>query len=108
MPPDAGDCAPGRALLDTGSTRSMIPRRTLRRLGLEPVGIFRVENAQGHVQPVDAYDVVLTVPLHFAAPVRVLSTESEEPLIGRDVMDTLRITFDGPMKQLEVEPVLQL
>jgi predicted aspartyl protease len=105
MPPDRSDSHPGYGVLDTGSTLSTIPRRTLRLLRLEPVTVLRVRDAEGRLRPTDAYDVLFTVPQHFSAPLRVLSTNSDEPLIGRDVMDTLRITFDGPRKELEVEPV---
>lgn len=106
-PPDAkGGLRAGRALLDTGATHCFIPREMLSELAVEPVAVYRVENADGAVSAVDAYDVMFSVPQHFSERIRVLATNSEEPLIGRDVMDHWRITFDGPNKQIEVEPVL--
>jgi predicted aspartyl protease len=106
MPPDGlGGLHPGRGLLDTGSTLCSIPLRTLSALELAPVAVYRVEDADGSLHDVDAYDVHLTVPEHFSAPVRVLATASEEPLIGRDVMDSWRLTLDGPRRQIEVESV---
>lgn len=106
-PPDgAGALLPGRALLDTGSTLCSIPVETLAELGLKPAAVYRVENADGEVHDVGAYDVLLTVPQHFSARLRVLATNADEPLIGRDVMDTWRVTFDGPHRRIEVEPVL--
>ncbi len=105
-PRDGNQLRGGRALLDTGSTMSSLPATVLSELELEAVATVPVEDAAGFVRDVDAYDVFFTVPEHFSAPLRVLSTEADEPLIGRDVMDSWRITFDGPKKRLEVEPVL--
>lgn len=96
----------GRALLDTGATISALPARILSELEVQPATVVPVEDALGFVRDVTAYDVHFTVPEHFSAPLRVLSTSSEEPLIGRDVMDHWRIAFDGPQRQIEVEPVI--
>jgi predicted aspartyl protease len=98
-------CA-GRALLDTGATISALPSRVLSELEAQAATVVPVEDALGFVRDVAAYDVHFTVPEHFSAPLRVLSTNSEEPLIGRDVIDSWRITFDGPKREIEVEPVL--
>ncbi|HEX3465484.1 MAG TPA: hypothetical protein VHS78_15655 [Candidatus Elarobacter sp.] len=104
--PDGSRSVPGRGVLDTGATWSVVPRRLLEELRLQPVRVVPVKDSQGGRRPVEAYDVLFAIPRHFCAPIRVLSTELAEPLIGRDVMDTLRVTFDGPMKMLEVEPVI--
>ncbi len=105
-PDQTGGFHGGRALLDTGSTVCSLPARAFSELNLQPATTLRLEHADGSWHDVEAYDVFLTVPEHFSAPLRVTTTNSDEPLIGRDVMDTLRITFDGPRKELEVEPVL--
>jgi predicted aspartyl protease len=106
LPDGTGQIHAGRALLDTGAALCALPRDALSTLGVERAGILRVEYADGSQHDVDAYDVLLTVPEHFSERIRVAATNSDEPLIGRDVMNNWRITFDGPNKQLEVEPVL--
>lgn len=105
-PDQKGGFHGGRALLDTGSTVCSLPVRAVAELALRAATTLRLEHADGSWHDVEAFDVFLTVPEHFSAPLRVTTTNSDEPLIGRDVMDTLRITFDGPRKELEIEPVL--
>lgn len=91
-----------RALLDTGSTHTFAPLDVLEGLELKAVDIGRVEDFSGHIREVEIYLARLTIPERFSADIRVYATASEA-LMSRDILDLLRVTFDGPARSITIE-----
>ncbi len=91
-----------RGLLDTGATHTFVPLDVLEGLQLKAFGIGRVEDFSGGLHDVEIYLARLTIPKRFSADVPVYATAAEG-LIGRDVLDLLRVTFDGPARSIIIE-----
>jgi predicted aspartyl protease len=91
-----------RGLLDTGATHTFVPLDVLEGLELKAIDIGRVEDFSGDLHEVEIYLARLTIPERFSADIRVYATASEA-LVGRDVLDLLRVTFDGPARSIVIE-----
>jgi len=88
-----------RALLDTGASHTFIPLDALLAIYSEPVDVGRVEDYEGRVHDVELYPAHVIVPEQYSSDMRVYATTSEA-LIGRDILDLFRVTFDGPAKEI--------
>lgn len=82
-------------MIDTGATHTFVPLDVLEGLELKAVDIGRVEDFEGDLHDVEIYLAHLTIPGQFSKDLRVYATTSEA-LIGRDIIDRFRVTFDGP------------
>lgn len=92
-----------RGLLDTGATHTIthtfVPLDVLEGLELKAIDLGRVEDFAGHVREVEIYLARLTIPERFFADIRATASEA---LIGRDVLDLLSVTFDGPARSITI------
>jgi predicted aspartyl protease len=103
-PGDAADVGPLPALLDTGADASLIPLQYLRRLRLKPVRQRWLRSQWGERRMVGIYHVELRVGDALHLPwVEVVGDElSEDTILGRNVLNQLRIFLDGPRSTLEI------
>lgn len=92
-----------RAFIDTGSDASMFPLSILKQAGGRYIRRRAIRGVTGDRLPVNLYLVaihvgLLTIPgIHAAA-----SPDSNEILLGRDVLNHLTTTLDGPGMSVEI------
>ena len=87
-------------LIDTGADMTLLPRWALARLGIAPqpnitYEIFDFEGGRSTAQAVDL-DMIF---LNKAFRGRYLLTNEQHGILGCDVLNTLRVLFDGPSQQ---------
>ena len=92
-----------QALLDTGADQTVIPEDTARELGLvrlDEVNVFGVspDPVLARVYWVSARLVELS-----DLDIEVLSWPYQYALVGRDLLNRLRLILDGPQLQLTLE-----
>jgi hypothetical protein len=86
-------------LIDTGADTSLLPRAVVERLGVTiPPGQYELVGFDGSRSMADAVEVdVLFLSKAFRG--RYLLTDSEHGILGRDVLNSLRLVFDGPSEE---------
>lgn len=103
-PLDGSELTGVPAQLDTAADRTLIPLALLQSLGLEPIDDILIGGVGGSQETMPVFAVALTI---FTLPSRTLSVVAHpgEPwiLLGRDVLNSLRLTLDGPKLALEIE-----
>ena len=99
-------CPPRKGRLSSTPLRdlSVVPRRIVEELRLDPLGEFEVLGLSGHLMTLPTY--LVRIQLRGLAPqiVEVVASP-EEPyiLLGRDVLNRFRVMLDGPNMVLEIE-----
>lgn len=90
------------AHLDTGADQTVVPLPLIQRLGVRPIGRAVAKGYGGLTATVDVFEVSLFIPNLGVYPLQVLG-HSAEPyvLIGRDILNLFRITYDGPNQVTE-------
>jgi hypothetical protein len=91
------------ALVDTAADRTILPQPVVARLGLVEIDHLEFVGFGSRVMRLPAYAIDLAV--HDLPPVRLkVALGEDEPfiLLGRDMLNTLRILLDGPGTALEV------
>lgn len=92
-----------RALGDTGADLSCIPIDVVSELDLAPVGEIEVSGYDGRTQVKPVFAVSLAVAGLPPRIFRVIPLDgAEETILGRDVLNLLRIQLDGPAAQLTI------
>lgn len=91
------------AQIDTGADRSVLPGRAVAALGLVEDGRLRFQGFAGGVVELPIFLVDLRIQDLPAVTVRAVLGE-HEPLIllGRDILNSLRLVLDGPPQILEI------
>lgn len=92
-------------LLDTGADVSLIPRAAVEYLGLtaEPGSAFPMLGFDGTRSTSELFVMeVLFAGKSFGGPYPL--TDREQGILGRDVLNQLTVTFDGPAQTWRVEP----
>jgi predicted aspartyl protease len=85
-----------RALIDSGADATMIPIRHLKRIKAKKVDERRVRDTSGLSYPVDIYAVSITVgPFKHPAIEVVGNLQSEDTILGRDILNHLIVTLNG-------------
>ena len=103
--PPGGRSSPSRelfALCDTGVDISCIPLRIVSELALAHVGEVEVAPYEGPTKIKPVFAVALAVPGIASRVFRVFPTDAEETILGRDVLNYLRIQLDGPGERLRI------
>lgn len=91
-------------LLDTGADRTLIPLSVARDFELTKEKELLFEGADGIQFTLPLFRLLIAVGPFPAELVTAAASENEEvTLIGRDVMETFRITLDGPAGIVRVE-----
>jgi predicted aspartyl protease len=91
------------AQIDTAADRTVIPANLVELLELLPLDELPVAGFGGQVFVIPTYLVGLALRTFVAAPVEVFA-HPEEPfiLLGRDVLNRLRLLLDGPALAFEI------
>ena len=94
---------PVRALLDSGADLTVIPEAMARDLSLVRVDVVAVFGVGQEALRSNIYVLSVLVPEMPVINLRVLSWSRPYALIGRDVLNRVRIVLDGPQLQLTLE-----
>ena len=85
-----------RALVDSGADVTMIPTRYLHRLGARTIDRRRLRSSTDVSYAVDVYGVNLKLgPFHETALAVVGNRQSNDVIVGRDVLNHLIVTLNG-------------
>lgn len=91
------------AQIDSGADRTVIPKSVVENLNLVSVRQIMVAGFGGALHALDEY--ILVIHIHdltpFLVPV-IAHTDEAFVLLGRDVLNRLRIVLDGPNQILEI------
>ena len=90
------------AKVDTGADVTAIPAAFVDQYDLVPAGEFQVEGYDGHTTTRYCYDVVLRVAQVRVVGLPVITFSADYVLLGRDVLNFLRLLLDGPALVLEI------
>lgn len=88
------------ALVDTGADLSVLPLSLVRVLALPLVGEVRLQGFGGGEQPWPLY--AAEVQVESLRDIFQVLAFGSEALLGRDVLNHLRLVLDGPRLTLEV------
>jgi predicted aspartyl protease len=91
-----------QAKLDTGADLTAIPYALIERLQLMPAGEIEVEGYDSRRATIRAYDVNLQIDQLRVNGLLVISFAEDYVLLGRDVLNRLRILLDGPALTTEI------
>ena len=91
------------ALLDSGSDGTMFPIYLLEQIGAKPVGQGQIRGILGHSRPIELYLIKLYIGSHQLHAIRVIGIETtEEPIVGRNVLNHLVVTLNGLASVTEI------
>jgi len=94
------------ALVDTGSDGTLVPYETLQAAGFRPTRQRRRFYTARREQPpetVVGYSVLLRIGTFILDDVDVFASRTVETmLLGRNVLNRMVLTYDGPQKLLEI------
>lgn len=93
----------GRAKIDSGADITVIPVALVARLRLLPAGFSEVASFDGTVIEVPAYYVNIAINGFTFEYVRVLSSNRVNALIGRDILNQLKITLNGKTLTIQIQ-----
>ncbi len=95
---------PVPALLDTGADFTVIPLSLLRQVGAPQIGQGRARSIWQATHSVSVFAVSLRVEALQMQALRVLADEDgEEIILGRQILNRLRLFLDGPAGLLEID-----
>lgn len=99
---------PYPAIIDTGADATILPQSLLASLGARFVRYQRMVTLTGSVDQVRIYGVTVHIGEYTVYGVRAvglpasLNPTADEIIIGRDVLNQLRVTLDGPGEVVEI------
>jgi len=92
-----------RAMVDTGSDASMFPLHILQRAGGRFVRRRSIRGVTGDRLPVDLYLIAVHIGSQTLPGIRAAAApDSKHILLGRDVLNHLTTTLDGPGLTIEI------
>jgi predicted aspartyl protease len=85
------------AILDTGADATLVPLAYLKQIKAPKVDTGYLRSAWGERRPVFIYAVALQIGSRQFSAIRVIGDETNrETVIGRNVLNLLRVLLDGP------------
>jgi len=91
------------ALIDTGADATILPIQLLQRINAKYRGSRSMRGIIGISRRVETFQVVVRVGNYFIPGIRaVADKQGNEAILGRDVLNQLRITLDGPALVTEI------
>lgn len=91
------------ALLDSGADATMLPVEVLTRIGARYVESLYMLGVAGTRMPVDLFHVTVRVGPHSVPAIRAVALNTGgEAILGRDVLNHLVVTLDGPAGTAEI------
>lgn len=92
------------ALVDSGADATMIPSNILRQIGADFLETRRIRGVTGISQRVRIYVVAIHIGSQIIHGIRAIEMPSgEETILGRGVLNQLKITLDGLGSETTVE-----
>jgi predicted aspartyl protease len=91
-----------QAKLDTGADLTAIPVALIEQLHLVPAGEIEVEGYESRRASILAYDVNLQIDQLNVVGLLVIGLAEDYVLLGRDVLNRLRVLLDGPALTTEI------
>jgi predicted aspartyl protease len=89
-------------LVDTGADGTLVPAQIVRRLGLPPVDVVAVSGVDGLKQRATVH--LASVQLgELRVNARIIAF-ADEAILGRDVVNQLSVTLDGPSLTISLQP----
>lgn len=88
--------------LDTGADATIVPKRLLQSIQARPLMSRHVRSYIGEQRVVRTYAVDVIVGGITLPAIEVIGDDVQEPLLGRDVLNRLRVILDGPRQKIEV------
>jgi predicted aspartyl protease len=90
------------AQIDTSADRTVLPEKYVQSLGLAQIGNIQVAGFAGATYSLSTF--VVQIGLHNLNPLTVKVIGADEPwvLLGRDVVNALRLGLDGPQFLLDI------
>ena len=98
----------GRFLVDTGAIDSLVPRRHLEAIGLEPKGRRVCETADGREVEMDVTTADIEVMGEITAGLIVVADAEAEPLLGVTALESVGIEVDPQNQGLKKLPAVRL
>ena len=91
----------GRAILDSGAFKSVIPKEWATRIGLLPITEVTARGYDGieHKEPACIAEIAFN---GHSFELEVIMVQRRSVLIGRDILNQLKLTLDGPNLQFEI------
>jgi predicted aspartyl protease len=96
FPEESLRLGPIDALIDTGADGTLVPQILLDDLGAPLVDQIRVRSQWGEARLAGLYTVDLSVSDFRLPAIEVVGDPGTEIILGRDVINRLRILLDGP------------
>lgn len=91
------------ALVDSGADATMLPIHVLRSVGARYVETRYVRGVTGTRQVADTFLAVIQIGQHTIPTSEAVAViRGEEAILGRDVLNRLIVTLDGPALALEI------
>lgn len=102
-PASGAAVGPITALVDTGADGTMAPKQLLEEIGATPIGRARLRWLWDESRHVQIYLVRLEIGPHVLRSVHIAGVvDSAEFILGRNVLNYLTFTVDGPAGVVEV------
>lgn len=102
-PGEKAEVGPFEALVDTGADWTVVPLDYLKRADAERASRALLRSQWGESRPVHLYAVAITVAQHeFSAPWVVGDELGDEIVLGRNILNRLRLLLDGPAAAVTV------
>lgn len=101
--PDGSRAIPAvSAHIDTAADRTLVPLALIQQLGLQPLAPLTVTGLGTVAVLVDVYAIDIEIPGVAIISTRAISHPNEPfVLLGRDILNLFRVTFDGPNNVVE-------
>lgn len=90
------------ALIDTGADSTLVPAYLPNQLQIPPTGRVLIQAYKGPPERVSYYDVSLRIGDLRLVGLSVITFSADYILLGRDVLNHLRLLLDGPAQMLDL------
>ena len=107
-PAQRGRAWTGAFLVDTGAVDSLVPRRHLAELGLQPTGRRLYVTADGREVVMDVTVGELEIMGELSGGVIVFGDDGAEPLLGVTALESAGIEIDPRSQRLKRLPAVRL
>src|SRR6266852_5997206 len=103
LPDESLAVGPLQAFVDTGADASLVPLRYIDQLGAEAENQRNLRSQWGERRQVDIYVLDIAIGGVRLPSITVVGDDiSDEIILGRDVLNKLIVTLNGPEQFLEV------
>lgn len=92
----------GRAVIDSGAFKSVIPLTWASKIGLLPITEIVTKGYDGKEKKQPASITNIAINGHVFEYIEVLLIERHTTLIGRDILNHLKLILDGPKLQFDI------